>query len=73
MEKKAKTVRVMIIKCSQEQAWYNDHIGETFECLERMEHHQGKHHGDIYDTINPETTKNPTGWIFADDVVLLEN
>ena len=54
---------VKVIKCSQNQAWYNNHIGKVFKVLKggyNIAHHQGKHHGNIHEVKD--------GWIFANDV-----
>jgi len=54
---------VKVVKCSQTQAWYNNHIGKVFKILKggyKFTHHQGSHHGMIHEVKK--------GWIFVDDV-----
>ena len=60
-------VIIKIERCSQNEAWYRNVRG-VFESLPLQEHHQGKHHGNIYDLTSPGR-----GWVFENDVIVLKN
>jgi len=59
---------VKVIKSLHNKTWYASKIGKMFKTMDKQEHHQGSHHGNIYVTINPEF-----GWIHEEDVIIKKN
>lgn len=66
-------MKIKIVKCFRPTYWYNSHIGETFECVEKnsLKDLQSENFLDTYKVWQDKNTDS-RGYVLMTDAVVVE-